>query len=85
MNMLKKYKNDIAYLAEQETFNLRMRDSYKLYSDDYNYYQELFGIYFRARLAVTREAKQQHPSFNVEKFMMSLPDWCTGESTEDEK
>jgi len=54
MNQLKRMQSDIDYLTEQENENLALANAQEKHSEDYNYYQKLFGIYFRARILTTR-------------------------------
>jgi len=55
MEIGKHLEADIKYFEEQEELFLTLRDSNQKYSEDYNYYQRLFGIHYRARIRAQRE------------------------------
>jgi len=55
MNNLKQKHDDLEYLTFQEDIHLDLRDTHKTGSEDYLYYQRLFGIYFRARIRCQRD------------------------------
>lgn len=48
-------KTDIEYLTSQEDVMFKMRDTFKKYSEDWNYFQNLFGVYYRARIRAERD------------------------------